>query len=121
MSRLDGIPRNLLRTALYGSDEWGNRIGPGSDRCIKVRDRLGRGYTTAHTGSLAAEARLDPFLQERIAAKLSGRQLQALNLDDRGYTDSQIAEAMGCSLFTAKGHLRDARRRLVELAAAVRR
>ena len=108
-----GVPVNLKGSWLYGGH------GPATERHMRVRDRNGRGYSSAHPGSAAAEARLDQLEQAMEAAGLPRRQREALQLAQARHELPAIAERMGLTYNSAKSLLRDARRRLREHAEAL--
>lgn len=105
-----GVPPNVKGAWLYGGH------GPGGDRHMRVRDRFGKGYSSAHPGSLAADTRRDQLEQAMDAAGLAPRQREALQLAVGGWELPAIAERMGLTYGSAKSVLRDARRRLREHA-----
>lgn len=115
-----GVPLNLRGAWLYGGDARGRGVGPATDHHMRVRARFGRGYSSAHAGSVAADARRSQLEQSMDAAGLWPRQRQAMELVTAGLELPEIAARMGLTYGSAKSLLRDARRRLREHAEALR-
>ncbi len=57
MNQTDGIPPNLIACFVHGHYSDGSQHGAANDRHMRVRAKMGRGYTTAHAGSCSVSAR----------------------------------------------------------------
>jgi DNA-directed RNA polymerase specialized sigma24 family protein len=114
-----GVPRSVYPAWLYGGSKEGKNFGPAGDGKMRVRDRFGRGFTTAHPGSLAAEVRPDALAARCEAAGLTARQRDAVLRTAGGATVADLARMAGVSYVTARERLKSALKRLADHAAAI--